>query len=55
MIWPALLIGIVIGIAIGFTLACAFLCLEDEDDWQAMIDHQKQAKSRELEPIKPAI
>ena len=57
MIWPALLIGVVIGIAIGFTFACGFLCLEDETDWQEMIDnHQKkQQQDRELEPITPAI
>ena len=56
MIWPALLIGVVIGIAIGFTLACGFLCLEDETDWQEMIDNRqkKRQQDRELEPITPA-
>ena len=57
MFWTGLWIGLAVGGIGGFIGCCALLCLEDETDWQEMIDNRqkKRQQDRELEPITPAI
>ena len=57
MFWTGLWVGIGVGVFIGFVGCCLLFCLEDETDWQQMIDgrQKKRQQDWELEPITPAI